>query len=332
LAHEVNEEHKKLQENIREKNRRLKKLRERLESKDREIEALRARLVGGDETGIQPGNIVWIFGAGRTGSTWLASMMAELDDCVMWHEPLVGELFGYLYYVRAWEGHYSNKNFILGRHRETWLNSIRSFVLAGANARFPEVADGGYLVVKEPNGSIGAPLLMEALPESRMILLVRDPRDVAASVLDAVREGGWFYERRGKGQDAETFAAGNPHPFFREESGAFAQSLGKAKEAYEAHEGRKALVRYEDLREDTLGTMKRMYSRLEVPVDEERLVLAAEKHSWENIPEEERGKGKFLRKGTPGSWKEDLTPEQAETVERLTGPLLDEFYPGWRDE
>src|SRR3712207_6950789 len=48
-----------------------------------------------------------------------------------------------------------------------------------------------YLVVKEPNGSIGAPLLMEALPESRMILLVRDPRDVAASSIDARRKGGW---------------------------------------------------------------------------------------------------------------------------------------------
>jgi hypothetical protein len=30
---------------------------------------------------------------------------------------------------------------------------------------------------------------MEALLESRMVLLVRDPRDVAASVLDAMRKG-----------------------------------------------------------------------------------------------------------------------------------------------
>ena len=52
------------------------------------------------------------------------------------------------------------------------------------------------------------------------------------------------------------------------------------------------------------------------------------KHSWGSIPEEEKGEGKFYRKATPGGWREDLTPEQAETVEKITAPLLTEFYPG----
>src|SRR3712207_8124301 len=43
-----------------------------------------------------------------------------------------------------------------------------------SKARFPEVAEKrGYLVIKEPHGTQGAPLLMQALPESRMILLDR---------------------------------------------------------------------------------------------------------------------------------------------------------------
>jgi len=52
-----------------------------------------------------------------------------------------------------------------------------------------------------------------------------------------------------------------------------------------------------------------------------------EEHSWENIPEEQKGEGKFYRKGKPGGWREDLTPEQAETVERITAPLLADLYP-----
>ncbi|CAN5145551.1 hypothetical protein BH18ACT10_BH18ACT10_16580 [soil metagenome] len=52
-----------------------------------------------------------------------------------------------------------------------------------------------------------------------------------------------------------------------------------------------------------------------------------EKHSWENIPEGKNGPDKFYRKASPGGWREDLTPEQVQTVERITASLLEEFYP-----
>ena len=73
--------------------------------------------------------------------------------------------------------------------------------------------------------------------------------------------------------------------------------------------------------------MRHIYSTLGVPVNEEELARIVEKHSWENIPEEKKGEGKFYRKGKPGGWREDLTPEQAEMVERVTAPLLKELYP-----
>jgi hypothetical protein len=103
--------------------------------------------------------------------------------------------------------------------------------------------------------------------------------------------------------------------------------VGNAKKAYEAHRGRKVLVHYEDLRSDTLGQMERIYSTLGIAVDKEKLAQVVEKRSWENIPEENKGEGKFYRKASPGSWKEDLTPPQVEIVERITAPLLKEFYP-----
>ena len=46
-----------------------------------------------------------------------------------------------------------------------------------------------------------------------------------------------------------------------------------------------------------------------------------------NVPKQEKGGGKFYRKGTSGGWKEDLTPEQAALVEKITAPLLEEMYP-----
>ena len=60
---------------------------------------------------------------------------------------------------------------------------------------------------------------------------------------------------------------------------------------------------------------------------EEELARVVEKYSWENIPEGKKGERKFYRKATPGGWREDLTPEQAQIVERITAPLLKELYP-----
>jgi hypothetical protein len=268
------------------------------------------------DTGVKPENVVWIFGAGRTGSSWLSAMMGELKGYIVWFEPWVGALFD-PDHLRLEER--KGKHFILAPHyRNTWLRSIRAFVLDGADARFPEAGSDDYLVIKEPGGSVGAPLLMEALPESRMILLVRDPRDVVASWTDAHRDGSWL--SAGEGPEESGKRA-------RKAARRYLRHVGTAKRAYDAHRGRKVLVRYEELRADTLETMKHIYSELEIPVDEGKLAKAVERHSWENIPEEQKGSGKKFRKATPGGWREDLTPEQAKAVERITAPLLEEFYP-----
>jgi hypothetical protein len=291
-----------------------------------------SRLLGSDPAthtgGVDPANIIWIFCSSRSGSTWLRSMMAEVGEHKVWEEPKVGRLFGD-FYRRAQKSQLASSNFIMGEPtRAGWIKSIRNFILDGARYAHPFLNPGHYLVVKEVDSSAGAPLLMEALPESRMIFLIRDPRDVAASALDATKEGNWMYEMMDEaGWKRKSMTDKGPDSVVRGRARTYLRQVESIREAYNAHRGRKVMIRYEDLRADTLGVMKRVYSVLEIPVEEEALTQAVEKHSWENIPEKEKGEGKFYRKASPGGWHKDLTPEQAETVERITAPLLEEFYP-----
>jgi hypothetical protein len=273
---------------------------------------------------VKPESIIWIFGSGRTGSSWLSRIMGSLPDHSRWNEPTVGLLFGHLYYGPGKHRHEKEHFILADQHRDVWISAARSLVLDSASARFPERVKGGYLIAKEPHGSIGAPLMMEALPESRMIFLIRDPRDAVASAFDANQTGSWAARNLNRGNRR---ANRKPDVWIAKRAENYLKDISNTKQAYEAHTGRKVLVRYEELRADTLESMKRIYSTLEMPVDEKRLAQAVEKHSWENIPEEEKGSGKIFRKATPGGWREDLTPEQIKAVERITAPLLEEFYP-----
>src|SRR5215210_7491508 len=113
--------------------------------------AIPARMGAVDgRSGVAPENMIWIFGTGRTGSTWLAAMMEEPEGHDVWFEPRVGTFFDPQRFER-----YGGKHFILAsQYKDVWLGSIRNFSLDGANVRFPELAGkrGGYLAIKEPGG------------------------------------------------------------------------------------------------------------------------------------------------------------------------------------
>ena len=87
------------------------------------------------------------------------------------------------------------------------------------------------------------------------------------------------------------------------------------------------LVRYEDLRWHS-GDDERIYSSLGVLVDERKLSEAVEKHSWENVPKKIRARASSTARPPPGSWKRGSHPKADRDVERITAPLLKEYYPG----
>ncbi len=282
------------------------------------------RLKLGPHKSVRPEQMVWIFGSPRTGSTWLSKMMSEFENQERWNEPYVGLLFGSFLYERLGGNDKLPKTsaFIMGDpHRETWIESIRNFVLDGASARYPRLGKNQYLVIKEPNGSMGASMIMEALPESRMIFLIRDPRDVVASLLDAFKKGSWTGKNHEYTTEKQLKASTRRH------AERYLRVVSQVREAFDAHPGEKVLTRYEDLRADTASTLRGIYDTLRIEMDRAQLEVTIAKHSWEQVPESDKGSGKFYRKAQPGSWREDLTAEQINSIEGITGPIISKFYP-----
>jgi hypothetical protein len=272
-----------------------------------------------DANNVRPENIVWTFGSAWSDSAWLGSMMGTAEGTV-WNRPLLGDLFGDLFYVRA--AHRRDKDFVLGGPEETRSKLIRAFILSVVEAKFPRATHDSYLVVNEPGGSLGAPLLSKALPESRLILLVRHPGDVIASALRASGESDQLGPGNGQDDLREEGIAPFEDPDFivANQAARYLDFVGNAKRAYEEHAGPKVLVRYEDLRTDTLGTMRRIYSELGMAVDEVKLSSVVERHSRELSSEEDEAITEWCR--------EVLTEEQMAVVEKKTAPLLEEFYSG----
>lgn len=265
---------------------------------------------------IDPSKVIWIFCASRSGSTWLRQMLSDTLPSEVWEEPKVGMLFGGFYY-RAREGQLASTEFVMGDPlRETWLSSIRRFTLDAAAASHPAMTASKYLVTKEPDSALGAPLLSQALPESRMVVLLRDPRDVVSSALDAARS--WMDQGARAGLPYR-----NPDAFVRQTAQGYARQMGAALAAYENHQGPRALVRYEDIRGDALPTMRTLCAELSLP--DMGLENAVNARAWEAVAAK-KGTGQFYRKASPGSYSEDLSPKQVSIVEKECEEVLGRFY------
>jgi hypothetical protein len=131
----------------------------------------------------------------------------------------------------------SNKRFILGEpHKNIWLPHYRRMLLKVPSAHLPEMTLRDYLIAKESNAGDGAPLLLEAFPESRVTFLHHDPRDVVASLMDVAAPGSWYpYERFEWAESAAT----------RTLTESCVRSINASQDTYRAHSGLKATISYE---------------------------------------------------------------------------------------
>jgi hypothetical protein len=283
--------------------------------------------------------IVWIFGSPRSGSTWLLRLLGEHPAVAPMNEPLIGlylspflcDLPGFeattldsdTFSIRTVQAR-KPAQFFAEEFRPVWNRTLRRLIRERFMAhllRFPasKRASETLLLVKEPSGSQSADLIMGALPRSRLLFLLRDGRDVVDSELAANSPGSWISQEfpgaRGIGADDRL-------EFVTKSACKWLWRTEVVEAAFARHSGPKLLVRYEDLRRESLQQVRAVYDWLGLAVDEADLRDHVERHSFEQLPEGARGPLSFFRSSEPGAWRTNLSPEEQAAVERIIGPKL----------
>lgn len=285
--------------------------------------------------------VVWIFGSPRSGSTWLWKLLAEHERVVPINEPLIGQYLGpFLSDLPGISAdQLDSSNFTLRRVKrdhvphffadefsDLWTRLLGRLMRGrfyGQAVRFP--ASGPLsrtlVVVKEPNGSQSADVILRALPRSRLLFLLRDGRDVVDSELAAHQPGSWvsreFPGVRGiREQDRLEFVTRSAHKWlWRTEV---------VQEAFAAHAGPKLLVRYEEMLHDPFVCVASIFDWLDLEISEPQLGRLIKRNAFEELPHA-RGEREFFRAAKPGLWRRNLTPEEKGAVERVLGAKLREL-------
>jgi hypothetical protein len=208
------------------------------------------------------------------------------------------------------------------RAGSTWLRFLLQETLTGDSSTFP--------VVNRVIPQIGFHANAYCLPDSgrliktheafrpeyrRAIYLARDPRDVLLSEHAFQKALGLTTVGIDDYIDEFVFRRVNANGSWRDHARSWLDAAVK--------DSNIRVFRFEDLRRNTPGTLRAIVDFLGVSPEPERISTAirnngvAEMRAKElTTPQKTSREGKFVREGASGGWKKNLTPAQAERIDR----------------
>ena len=278
------------------------------------------------------GSPVFVVGAQRSGTTWVQRLLAAHPAIVSGQES---HLFsGYLAPLwQRWQmerdQRASGRTVGLGCYvtEEEFVEELRRLTRR-VFARLERAKPGARLLVeKTPDHGLHLPLIRRLFPDAIIIHVLRDGRDVAASLRDASRQP-W----------GRTWASGSAEAAGRR----WVEWVGAIRRGLDGF-SRTRTVRYEDLAADGPAVLGELYRFLGAPLPPHLIKsiyqlwqfgastaggpdsLVLEGDCRGKAPGEPEG---FFRRGRPGGWKTDLSSEEQAAVQAVAGELLAELgYP-----
>lgn len=190
-------------------------------------------------------------------------------------------------------------------------------------ARFVKVHDA---YTRAPNGE---PLLAGARGAHGAILIVRDPRDVAASLA----------HHNGSSIDAAIAFMGDRHALFAGKSDRQHVQLRQMLIDWSEHtrswldqtDLAVHLIRYEDMQDDPASVFRQALEFAQRPAATEQIERAVAFSSFAELQRQELQNGfgetpafggQFFRRGRAGAWREELTTSQVRAIETAHGATM----------
>jgi hypothetical protein len=288
-----------------------------------------------------PGRLAWIFGSSRSGSTWLLRMLAELDRVIPIDDPHIGHHLGVWRPIPlAWatakdppklgtlaDFKRKKRDYLFSdRFRHTWMPQLRDLISARFAAQAAEdiVAVDGIdrpiVVVKEP-GSHAADTIMDLFPQSSLIFLLRDGRDVVDSWLDAYRDGSWATDEGAYPLDDTGRSA-----LIRWQASVWLHRTEVVQETYARTEPkRRVLIRYEEMRADPGAALRKICATLGIEASGGSLDEIAAANEFSRVPESHKGAGREIRRAEPGGWATHMSHEEILEMHEILAEKLDEL-------
>jgi LPS sulfotransferase NodH len=280
-----------------------------------------------EEESILEKNLIWILGSPRSGTTWLASLIRDYD-AIHFEEPLIGLHLGFLenrglnFTRRVDKAHERKHYFFSDEFEEVWKKYLRKLILNRIYAQFPKCLSK-KIVIKEPNGSMGADMISKCLPESKIIFLLRDARDVLNSQVTALSEGGYAAKAS---KIWKPLLKDKRMNHIKAACYQYLAIIEIVQKAFKSHMGQnRIMIRYEDLRQDNKNHLKKILEFVGFSYNGAKMDQVIEKHTFENIPEEEKGMGTTRQFAKVGIWKERFSNEEIKTIEEILGSKLKEL-------
>jgi LPS sulfotransferase NodH len=264
-------------------------------------------------------DFVFIIGAARSGTTWLQAMLAAHESVCSTIDELKLFDFFTVPLERGWKS-------LVGLQTATggdpngltavwtedefyqFLSELVGRIYTQVLAKMP---DATVLLDKAPGYSSHVEHINRLIPKAKFIHIIRDGRDVAASLMAAAQ--GW----------------GSPWaPKHIEKAAASWRSLVLAARQARQYEDRYLEIRYEELLTNGVEVLSQVFEFMGIPINVQNVTAIYERHQFENMKRTGTGTygfalpKEFFRKGQAGDWRNSLNFGQRYAFDEIAGDLL----------